>query len=232
MLQTIEAGIQKYGYHVIRVNRGQNPDFAYTIGLNDKFGFELVLAGGFISAEDYRNKFDAIYAGLISDADENAAFRCKEGGEMKLLEMHSSWSERMILGVYAHYDLRHVRAMHVLQSGEALLGVQAMSEPFNEHNKIWKWLSTQWDRSTPHDSFVMTNVQFLRGETITEVMRFEDDYWEMFVGNGSEVSDADVRALPLGTMIGIDSSLEDAIALSVGDGLWRVNKDDGWHVWE
>lgn len=232
LLKAIEAGIRQNGYHIVMVNGGQNPHFAYTVGLYNTFGFELVLAGGFISTKDYESKFHAIYAGLTAGADANSVFRCEGSGEMKLLEIHSSWSERMILGVYDYHNLDSVRAMQILQSGEALLDVPAMSGPFNEHNTIWKWLSVQWDKNTPQGAYVITNVQFLRGETVTEIMRFEDGYWEMFVGCTSEISDADVRVLPLGAMIGIDSSLEKAIELNVGDGLWRVNKNDGWHDWK
>lgn len=232
LLKAIEAGIRQNGYHIVMVNGGQNPHFAYTVGLYNKFGFELVLAGEFISTKDYESKFHTIHAGLTSGADANSVFKCERSGEMKLLEIHSSWSERMIMGVYDYHNLDSVRAMQILQSGEALLDVPAMSGPFNVHNAIWKWLSVLWDKNTPHGAYVITNVQFLRGETVTEIMRFEDGYWEMFVGSTSEISDADVRVLPLGAMIGIDCSLEKAIELNVGDGLWRVNKDDCWHDWK
>jgi hypothetical protein len=229
LLKTIGDGIRQTGYKIIFVNGGQNPHYAYTIGLYEKFGFELVVAGGFTSIKDNESKFRAIYRALNSGADTNSVFNCESCDEMKLLQMHSSWSENMTLGVYTYYNIDSVRTLQIFPLNERLLDIPIMSEPFDEFNPIWKWLTIPWDRNTPKNSYVITNVEFLRGEPITEIMRFEDGYWEMFVD--SKVP-RDVRALPLGVMIGIDGSLEKAIELKIGDGLLRENKDDEWRDWE
>lgn len=233
-IKLIEKNILKFGYHVTLVNRGQNPHFAYTIGLYKKFGFELVIAGGFTSIKNYERSFDLILAGLNSGNNLNSIFKSNDMNceNMKLLEMHSSWKNKMIFGAYDYYKLDSIKALQILPIGDKLLDVPIMSEPFDKNNPVWKWLSIEWNKNAPKTAYVITNVQFLQGGTITEIMRYEDGYWEMFVGNTDDVSDDDVRVLPLGVMIGIDSSLEDAIQLSIGNGIWREDKEAGWKDWE
>ncbi|SEB75082.1 hypothetical protein SAMN04489761_1656 [Tenacibaculum sp. MAR_2009_124] len=63
-------------------------------------------------------------------------------------------------------------------------------------------------------------------------MRWKDDYWEMFVGDSSDIPDEDVRVVPLGAMIGIDDSLIPAIDLINGNGLWRESKEFEWQEWK
>jgi hypothetical protein len=42
-LDIIRKNIDKNGYHVTLVNGGQNPNFSYSIGISERFGFEWLL---------------------------------------------------------------------------------------------------------------------------------------------------------------------------------------------
>lgn len=210
---------------------GQTPHFAYTIGLLDRFGFELVIAGGFISTQRYECIVNSICSGLNSGSDVNSIFKSVDG-DKRLIEMHCSWSKKTALWVYDYFKMDSVKTLQVFPLDGQLLDVPTMSEPFDEKDPVWKWLSIDWNIDAPKTAYAITNVQFLRGDTITEVVRFEEGYWEMFVGNTNEVADGDVRVLPLGVMIGIDNSLESAIQLGIGCGLYRDNKETGWKDWD
>jgi hypothetical protein len=214
------------------INGAQNPNFAYTIGLHKKFGFELVIAGQYISVKDYEYTFDLVVKKLetIQNLDLIHINKVFNKSEVKLIEMHTSWKKRMILGAYDYYNIDEIKAFQITPNNR-LLDIPIMSEVWNIDCPIWGWLDKDWNYPIPKTAHVVTNVQFLRGETITEIIRWNDDYWEMFVGPAPEVLDDDVRILPFGTMIGIDDSLMVASNLKKNDGLWRNNKEDKWNKW-
>lgn len=232
-LELIKKNISKYGYHVTLVNGGQHPHYAYTIGLYKKYGFELVIAGGYISTGSYERTFDLILKGLNSGLSLDSIYESESIGEtLKLLEVHSSWKKKMILGVYDYYNNNNVKAFQVIPNSERLLDTPNMNKPWNEDDSVWNWLDKEWNENVPKNAYSITNIEFLKGEAITEVMRWEDEYWEMFVGDSTNIPDEDVRILPIGAMIGIDESLKTTINLKNGNGLWRESKESEWQAWE
>jgi hypothetical protein len=50
-----------------------------------------------------------------------------------------------------------------------------------------------------------------------------------FAGPGPDVEERDIRAIPLGTMIGHDATLECVVNLEVGSGLWRHGIGCEWN---
>lgn len=73
----------------------------------------------------------------------------------------------------------------------------------------------------------------LRGAPITEAARWEPDQWELFAGPGPDVRKEDVRAIPLGTLIGVDPSLDEVVRMDVGRALWRdVDDLKKWQIWK
>jgi hypothetical protein len=62
-------------------------------------------------------------------------------------------------------------------------------------------------------------------------MRWEVDDWEIFAGAGPEVPAADRRMVPLGVLLGIDPTLEPAVSLPIGKGLWRDIEALEWNEW-
>lgn len=51
----------KIDNHLTLVNGGQHPEFSYSMGLTEKLGFELIMAGGYISTENNELIFMYIY---------------------------------------------------------------------------------------------------------------------------------------------------------------------------
>lgn len=232
--ELIEKNIKKYGYHITFVKGGQNPPFAYTIGLYEKLGFELVVAGDFHSIQMNEKKIRRVLLGLNSGQNTGSFFLSedKEQVDLELLEMHTTWKELMILGVFDYYKNDDIRAFQIFPVENKSMDIPVMSSQRDKEDPIWCWLDKKWNETIPLSSYVITSVGFLNGENITELMRWEDGYWEMFVGQGSDVPDEDVRILPISTVLGIDDTLRPALKLSIGEGLWRENIESEWEIWK
>jgi hypothetical protein len=82
----------------------------------------------------------------------------------------------------------------------------------------------------PENATATTNLPALRGDRITEVMRWEEGEWEIFAGAGPDVPKAELRVVPLATLLAADGSLVRALSLEVGTGVWR-DADSDWHPW-
>ena len=95
---------------------------------------------------------------------------------------------------------------------------------------IWRWLTDAWDYPVPRKSTGVTNLAALRGARITEVMRWEEDEWELFSGAGPDVPKEDMRVVPLGTLIEADQSLLPILNLKTGAGCWRDDATE-WTPW-
>ena len=65
---------------------------------------------------------------------------------------------------------------------------------------------------------------------MTEVMRWEEDEWEIFAGAGPDATEDEKRVVPLGILLSADPSLLPAVDLPVGTGLWRDAQSE-WHPW-
>jgi hypothetical protein len=87
-----------------------------------------------------------------------------------------------------------------------------------------------WSYPVPSKSVAGTNLAALRGERITEAMRWEEDEWELYAGAGPDVAKEAMRVVPLGTLLAADMSLEAVVSLRIGEGLWR-DADSAWHSW-
>jgi hypothetical protein len=229
-LDIIRKNIDKNGYHVTLVNGGQNPNFSYSIGLSERFGFELIIAGGFNSIKDNELIFEHIYQGLQSGSTVNSRFSLSGNDVLYLGNVDSSWCEKLMLGVYDHYSLNAITAYQIIPM-ERTLDTPLMSDAIIPNDPVWKWLDMDWNIDAPKNSYIITDINALHGKTITEVARWEDNVWEMFSGPGPDVEKEDIRIVPLGTILGIDATLKPIVNLSVGQGLWRDNKDSSWHDW-
>ena len=53
----------------------------------------------------------------------------------------------------------------------------------------------------------------------------------MYDTGGEDVKEEDIMIVPLGTILGIDSTLTPILNLTIGQGLWRDNKDSNWQDW-
>jgi hypothetical protein len=73
-LEIIKTNIKNNDYHLTLVNGGQNPEYSYSIGLTEKIGFELIIAGGFISIKDNESIFRYVYQQLQSGSTVDSKF--------------------------------------------------------------------------------------------------------------------------------------------------------------
>jgi len=88
-----------------------------------------------------------------------------------------------------------------------------------------------WNLNVPKNSYAITDIDSLKGKTITELTRWEDHVWEMFSGAGIDVLEEDIRIVSLGTILAIDPSLCRILELKIGEGLWRKDRDSHWQEW-
>lgn len=229
-LNIIETNIRENEYHLTLVNGGQHPEFSYTIGLTEKLGFELIIAGGFISVKDNEAIFRYIYNELKSGQTLESKFSLSENDNFYLGKVDPSWSKKLMLGVYDYYNLDEITAYQIIPVNRTI-DTPLMSEVKIPDDPIWKWLDLDWDMKVPKNSYVITDIESLQGKTITELTRWEEHVWEMFSGPGPDVQEEDIRIVSLGTILGIDASLEPILKLEIGQGLWRDSKDSEWQDW-
>jgi len=229
-LDIIRKNIDKNGYHITLVNGGQNPDFSYSIGLFERFGFELIIAGGFKSIKENEFIFEHICQKLQSGSTVNSQFSLSANNVFYLVTVNSSWCEKLMLGVYDYYSVDEITAYQIIPI-EGTLDTPLMSDAVILNDPVWKWLYMDWNIDAPKNSHVITDLNALKGKTITEVAKWEDHVWEMFSEPGPDVEKEDIRIVPLGTILGIDATLEPILNLIVGQGLWRDNKDSSWQDW-
>jgi len=229
-LDIIRKNINTNGYHITLVNGGQNPNFSYSIGLSERFGFELISAGGFISIKENEFIFKHIYIKLQAGSTTDSTFSLSDNEVFYLRIVNSSWREKLMLGVYDYYNVDAITAYQIIPM-ERTLDIPLMSDARVPNDPIWKWLDMDWNIDAPKNSYVITDVNALKGKAITEVAKWEDNVWEMFSEPGPDVEKENIRIVPLGTILGIDATLSPIVYLSVGQGLWRNNKDLIWHNW-
>lgn len=234
-LAAIEENITRSGYHLYLVSGGSIPRFAYTIGLTESLGAELILAGALIySGEEVRRIVAMARQELLASGDFGATLSPEGLGRFTLRKAHDSWARMLMLGAFDYYREGNVQAYQLVPDSEhATSDVPDLSREWErETEPVWQWLRTPWPHSVPAKSTAATNVMALRGEPITEVVRWEDGAWEMFAGPGPEVTEAEARVVPLASLLAVDPSLRSALRLEIGQGIWRAGGDDEWHPWE
>jgi hypothetical protein len=233
----IQTNIENHEYHLTTVIGNTEPRYVYSIGLNNLFGFELVFAGGtYYLYDDVFKIFEGIIKELKNRKDAlKQQIIIESLGAFSLSNVDESWGKLMLLGAFDYYQTKHINAFQINPDATHFThDIPNMSKKLNILSEpIWQWLVREWDYGVPADSTVITNINALLGEPITEVVRCEINEWEMFAGNGPELDSKDMRVLPLGTMIGIDKSLLPTINLPVGKGLRRDSSlDSDWNNWD
>lgn len=234
-LSLIRSNIDQSGYHLTIVNSKTVPRYAYTIGLTNKFDFELIFAGG------YRYLKDDVYAiinKIINELEkgvnvERLELSIDDLGSFTLSKIDDSWSRLMLLGVFDFYDKAETLAFQIKpDSNHFTMDVPDMINNRKiEEGTVWYWLSEDWNYKVPENSTVVTNLGALRGEKVTEVMRWGDDEWEMFAGAGPDIPKEEIRVVPLGTLLSIDISLSSALSLKIEKGIWRDPVVLEWNDW-
>lgn len=234
-LKLILKNINKYGHHIHLILGGNLPRFAYTIGASQLVGSELIFAGAsFYSNADVKLIINGVVDKLRKkDGEELLTIDIDLLGSFSLCKVDASWVNMLMLGAVDFYNTSELSAIQIvperaywtIDTPNLEQSWKATAEP------VWQWMNESWDYPVSEQSMAITNLNALRGEPITEVMRWEDDEWEMFSGAGPDVLEEDIREVPLGVLLGSDRSLNAVTTLLVGQGLWRSPTELVWHSW-
>jgi hypothetical protein len=233
-LERIRANIERHGYHIYVVAGGPDPAFAYTIGLTATHGAEIVFAGGAAMTSTTVDDVVAELAKTPRDGWSGLSLSAVDGfGVASVRPVDATWSKLLLLGAYDYYDVDAVETWQIVPDGDhRTLDVPAMDRPWDSSAEpAWRWLVEPWEYDVPATSTAVTNVDSLRGAVVTEVTRWEEDYWEMFAGPGPDVAQDDARTVSLGTLLAIDPTLEIATTLAVPGAVRRDPDDRSWRVW-
>lgn len=235
VIARIRSTIDQFGYHVTVVTGGALPRFAYTIGCTTTLGAEFLFAGGEFYSQ---NQVNEIIAATVTGASTAAnwptlAIETDSLGCFSLVKVHPSWAKLLALGAFDYYNQPTLSAWQIVpDAAHHTVEVPAMVTAYDEATQpVWQWLTRKWEYPIPADSMAVTNLPVLAGVTATEVMRWQADDWEIFAGAAPDIPKTDMRIVPLGTLLGIDASLQVAVDLQVGKGVWRDLLVLDWHPW-
>lgn len=229
-LEKIRANIEAYGYHTYVVTQGVVPRFAYTIGLSDVIGFELVLAGA--SFFDIAQAREIVRScGHVLKRDETArTVELEALGRFSFRDVHSTWAPVLLKGARDYYG-HDVNVRQIVPDREHItIDVPDMSRPYEtRHEPIWCWLTKEWPYPFPRETDALTDISALCGARVTGIRRPEANEWEFLSDPLCDYSDESARMMPLATLLGSDPSLLIALSLDPGTSVWR--SDDGWRLW-
>jgi len=224
-LETIRSNIAKHGQHVYLILGGAIPSFAYTIGLHPHVGVELIFAGGaFYSRNQIVDVLNetavALRAGGVARAADSLP---TTHGHFALRRAHASWADRLLLGALDYHSLKQVEAIQVVPPDEGrTIDVADLSRPFDpDIEPVWRCLTEPWPYAMSKDSTVVTNLEAMRGEPVTEGLRRKEGAWELFAGADPDVPQNGVFIVPLAMLVAFDPSLLPFTTLPVGAGLRR-----------
>ena len=231
----IQSNIDRTGYHITVVSAGITPRFAYTIGLNELFKCELIFAGGVYYMHD---QLIQIFHQLFDHLKTNGGIPenkvpLGDLGEFSLLSADPSWSKKFLLGAFDRYKDADVPVYQIIPDAiHFTRDTPDMSKPWREGSEpVWQWMDKKWPYKVPETSTIITNFQALQGAPITELMRWEEDYWEMFAGEAPDIDRDDCRVVSLATILDLDPTLLPALDLKIEKGLMREDGDDEWRIW-
>jgi hypothetical protein len=203
---------------------------------SESIGVELILAGAsFYLNDEVAPILNDISAQLKPQSDwEALRFEVAEQGSFTLRKAHASWATEFMRGALDYYKVADVPALQVVpDEAHWTIDVPDLSAPWSATTEpVWRWLHEPWAYPVPEAAVAVTDLAALRGERVTEAMRWEEDEWEMFVGDGPDIPKDELRMVPLGTLVGADESLAPVVYLPVGEGIWRDPAPDSeWRPW-
>jgi hypothetical protein len=233
-LEQIRENIARKGHHVYVVLGAATPRYAYTIGVSGSIGAELILAGAsFYGNDDVVEILNDIAAQLKRDR-EVLRFEVAGQGSFILRKAHASWATRFMRGALDYYEVSEVPALQVVpDEARWTKDIPDLSAPWSATTEpVWRWLHEPWTYPVSKQAVAATDLAALRGERITEAMRWEEDEWEIFVGDGPDIPKDELRVVSLGSLVAMDDSLVPVVHLTIGEGLLRdPDADSEWRPW-
>jgi hypothetical protein len=233
-LDSIRQNIADHGHHIYVVSGGADPRYAYTIGVSESIGAELILAGAIFYMKDEVVEIISDIAAQLKAEHDQKLFEVVGLGSFTLRKADTSWVTALMLGALDFYQVREIPAFQIVpDEAHWTIDVPNMSAAWSAATApIWQWLHEPWTYPVPEESMTATNLSALRGERITEAARWEEDEWELFAGAGPDIPKEETRVVALGTLLAVDNSLIPVANLPIGEGLWRdPHPGSEWHAW-
>jgi hypothetical protein len=234
-LNQIQETIAKHGFHIYVVRSGGDPHFGYTIGLTESLGVELILAATyFYRLDDVSKVINGVVRELLPPvAWDTVSTDADPWGTFSFRQVDMSWATALMLGAFDYYRGKNIEAYQIVpDETHWTIDVPDLSQPWSSTQAPgWRWVKEEWKYPVPKTSVALTDLNTLRGGRITEVMRWEEDQWEIFSGSGPEIPESERRVVPLGILLEADNSLLPAVDLRVETGFWRDKGESEWHPW-
>src|SRR5579862_5610582 len=231
-LDDIRENIARSGQHIYMVTGETTPRFAYTIGVSESAGVELILAGAIFYMRDDVEKIILNAVAHLKTSRDRGLVEVAGLGSFTFREVDSSWAKELMLGMFDYYQKKDIPALQIVPDQEHwTIDIPNMGMPWSASREpAWKWLREPWTYPVAQDSTAVTDLAALRGVRVTEACRWEDDEWELFADAGPDVAKDQMRVVALGTLLAVDPSLEPVVSLAIGTGLWRDDVSE-WHPW-
>ena len=144
-LKRIRDNIVRYGHHVYTVSGGGPlPRYVYTIGLSDRIGAELILAGAiFFMADDTRRIVNTIAAEWTPG---KMSYTVDFLGRFSLHKADLSWTSRLMLGALDHYGNSSINAWQVVpEPAYWTLDIPDTCKLWSaEEQPVWQWMHVPW----------------------------------------------------------------------------------------
>jgi hypothetical protein len=230
-LDLIRGNIEKHGFHIYVVSQRIAPRFSYTIGLSRLVDAELVLAGAIYYMGDDVVVIINEIADMLRREPGRRSFSVRDLGCFSLQPVDESWKSILMLGALDYYQDRSMAAWEVVPDANHWTNdVPDLTRPWSQESEpVWQWLRVSWPHAVPENSSAVTDLGALRGKSIRNAARWEEDQWEMFSSDEPEKSE--VRIVPLATMLALDKTLLPVVGLEVEEGIIRDNAEDAWQAW-
>ncbi|MFZ0955593.1 MAG: DUF4262 domain-containing protein [Candidatus Sulfotelmatobacter sp.] len=232
-LDRIKENIARSGHYIYVVSGEATPRFAYTIGVSELIGVELILAGAVFYMKDQVITIINDISNQLKAQRDRQVLEVSGHGSFTLRKAHASWATEFMLGALDYYRVKEIPALQIVpDEAHWTSDVPDLTAPWSAITEpAWRWLHEPWTYPVSKEATATTNLAALRGNRITEAARWEDDDWEMFAGAGPDVPKDEMRVVPLGTLLAADEALVPVISLRIGSGLWR-DATSVWHPWE
>lgn len=230
--RTIRRNIQSHGHHIYDVRGGPLPPWSYSIGLSERIGFEVILAGGLYFDESERL---TILDGCIEHLIKQVSSEYENSlGRFCLHLISESWPDELFLGAIDYYGCRP-KFMQIYPGEDSLtMDVPRLFGSWSvEDFPVWKWLEEDWNYSIPPKSIALTDTDILGGHAKAEVAcRFGKEYWEIYSRQPEEIEDQYKRFSPLGTILALYPDIEAATRLRSGHAIERFQNQSDWRPWD
>ncbi|MFM8174460.1 MAG: DUF4262 domain-containing protein [Pirellulaceae bacterium] len=231
----IQENIQKHRFHLYLIEGPLLPRYAYTVGLSLTTGYELAFAGGsFFRRLDATAIIDRLAKNHLEKATQPPSTQTLEPyGEFYFERIHSSWVNQFLNAIPDYFPEETPPCFQILpDASHSTRDVPQMAAPYSTASHTpWQWIEKPWPFQISKDALAATDLPALRGKRVQEVVRWEEERWELFASPGDQVNPDDCRIVPLAVLLSLDPSLEIVTRLEIGKGYWRDGEKGDWNRW-